>query len=210
MTERANMYVIRIVFMNMNETNKNIFLLIVKEFVRIQSTNDDIKILNTTNGGFINQINNMGSTINNLHFNVDDTFILNLSNLFNNNYKLFKMVYDLSRKRKLMQRISKQIKDLIGNETNFVKLKQIFNSFILLNLINYTISKKTIENINEFRLLEQINLINHNAENILNLNLLRNDDKNIFLNAINYDTFSINILTEEEKQQIYEIFDLFF
>ena len=105
MTERANMYVIRIVFMNMNETNKNIFLLIVKEFVRMQSTNDDIKILNTTNGGFINQINNMGSTINNLHFNVDDNFILNLSNLFNNNYKLFKMVCNLSRKKKLMKRI---------------------------------------------------------------------------------------------------------
>ena len=210
MTEEANMYVIRNVFMNINEPNKNIFLLIVKEFIRIQSTNNDIKFLNTTNAGFINQINNIGSTINNLHFNVDDNFILNLSNLFNNNYKLFKMVYDLSRKRKLMQRISKQIKDLIGNETNFVKLKQIFNSFILLNLINYTIFKKTIENINEFRLLEQINLINHNAENILNLNLLRNDDKNIFLNTINYDTFSINILTEEEKQQIYEIFDLFF
>jgi hypothetical protein len=210
MTERANMYVIRIVFMNMNETNKNIFLLIVKEFVRMQSTNDDIKILNTTNGDFINQINNMVSTINNLYFNVDDNFILNLSNLFNNNYKLFKMVHDLSRKRKLMQRISKQIKDLIGNETNFVKLKQIFNFIILLNLINYTISKKTIENINEFRLLEQINSINPNAENILNLNLLRNNDKNIFLNAINYDTFSINILTEEEKQLIYEIFDLFY
>ena len=80
MTERANMYVIRIVFMNMNETNKNIFLLIVKEFVRMQSTNDDIKILNTTNGDFINQINNMVSTINNLYFNVDDNFILNLSN----------------------------------------------------------------------------------------------------------------------------------
>ena len=210
MTERANMYVIRNVFMNINEYNKNIFLLIVKEFIRIQLINDDIKILNTTDTGFINQINNIGSTINNLHFNVDDNFILNLSNLFNNNYKLFKMVYDLSRKRKLMQRISKQIKDLIGNETNFVKLKQIFNSFILLNLINYTISKKTIENINAFRLLEQINSINPNAENILNLNLLRNDDKNIFLNTINYDTFSINILTEEEKKQIYEIFDLFF
>jgi len=109
-----------------------------------------------------------------------------------------------------MQRISKQIKDLIGNETNFVKLKQILNSFILLNLIHYTISKKTIEDINEFRLLEQINSINPNAENILKLNLLKNDDKNIFLNAINYDTFSINILTEQEKQQIYEIFDLFF
>lgn len=210
MTERANMYVIRNVFMNINEANKNIFLLIVKEFIRIQSTNDDIKFLNTTNTGFINQINNMGSTINNLYFNVDDNFILNLSNLFNNNYKLFKMVYDLSKKRKLMQRISKQIKDLIGNETNFVKLKQILNSFILLNLINYTISKKTIENINEFRLLEQINSINHNAENILKLNLLRNNDKSVFLNAINYDTFSINILTEQEKQQIYEIFDLFF
>ena len=210
MTEQANMYVIRNVFMNINEPNKNIFLLIVKEFIRIQSTNDDIKFLNTTNAGFINQINNIGSTINNLHFNVDDNFILNLSNLFNNNYKLFKMVYNLSRKRKLMQRISKQIKDLIGNQNNFVKLKQIFNFIILINLINYTISKKTIENINEFRLLEQINLINHNAENILKLNLLRNDDKNIFLNAINYDTFSINILTEEEKQQIYEIFDLFY
>lgn len=80
MTERANMYVIRIVFMNMNETNKNIFLLIVKEFVRMQSTNDDIKFLNTTNSGFINQINNMVLTINNLYFNVDDNFILNLSN----------------------------------------------------------------------------------------------------------------------------------
>ena len=80
MTERANMYVIRIVFMNMNETNKNIFLLIVKEFVRMQSTNDDIKFLNTTNGDFINQINNVVSTINNLYFNVDDNFILNLSN----------------------------------------------------------------------------------------------------------------------------------
>ena len=74
------MYVIRIVFMNMNETNKNIFLLIVKEFVRMQSTNDDIKFLNTTNGDFINQINNVVSTINNLYFNVDDNFILNLSN----------------------------------------------------------------------------------------------------------------------------------
>lgn len=74
------MYVIRIVFMNMNETNKNIFLLIVKEFVRMQSTNDDIKFLNTTNSGFINQINNMVLTINNLYFNVDDNFILNLSN----------------------------------------------------------------------------------------------------------------------------------
>ena len=210
MTERANMYVIRNIFMRMNENDKNIFLLIVKEFIRIQSTNDDIKFLNTTNTGFINQINNIGSTINNLHFNVDDTFILNLSNLFNNNYKLFKMVYDLSKKRKLMQRISKQIKDLIGNETNFVKLKQILNSFILLNLIYYTIFKKTIEDINEFRLLEQINSINPNAENILKLNLLKNDDKNIFLNAINYDTFSINILTEQEKQQIYEIVDLFF
>ena len=169
MTEQANTYKIKKTFTCMNENDKNIFLLIVKEFIRIQSTNDDIKILNTTNGGFINQINNMGSTINNLHFNVDDNFILNLSNLFNNNYKLFKMVCDLSRKRKLMQRISKQIKDLIGNQNNFVKLKQIFNSFILLNLINYTISKKTIENINEFRLLEQINSINHNAENILYL-----------------------------------------
>ena len=169
MTEQANTYKIKKTFTCMNENDKNIFLLIVKEFIRIQSTNDDIKILNTTNGGFINQINNMGSTINNLHFNVDDNFILNLSNLFNNNYKLFKMVYDLSRKRKLMKIISKQIKDLIGNQNNFVKLKQIFNSFILLNLINYTISKKTIENINEFRLLEQINSINHNAENILYL-----------------------------------------
>lgn len=210
MTERANMYVIRIVFMNMNETNKNIFLLIVKEFVRMQSTNDDIKILNTTNGDFINQINNMVSTINNLYFNVDDNFILNLSNLFNNNYKLFKMVYDLSRKRKLMKIISKQIKDLIGNQNNFVKLKQIFNFIILINLINYTIYKKTIEDIQQFRLLEKINSINPNAENILNLNLLRNNDKNIFLNAINYDTFSINMLTEEEKQQIYEIFNLFY
>jgi hypothetical protein len=210
MTEQANTYKIKKTFTCMNENDKNIFLLIVKEFIRIQSTNDDIKFLNTTNTGFINQINNMGSTINNLHFNVDDTFILNLSNLFNNNYKLFKMIYDLSRKRKLMQRIRKQIKDLIGNQNNLVKLKQIFNSFILLNLINYTISKKTIENMNEFRLSEQINSINHNAENILKLNLLRNDDKNIFLNAINYDTFSINILTEEEKQQIYEIFDLFY
>jgi hypothetical protein len=210
MTEQANTYKIKKTFTCMNENDKNIFLLIVKEFIRIQSTNDDIKFLNTTNTGFINQINNMGSTINNLHFNVDDTFILNISNLFNNNYKLFKMIYDLSRKRKLMQRIRKQIKDLIGNQNNLVKLKQIFNSFILLNLINYTISKKTIENMNEFRLLEQINSINHNAENILKLNLLRNDDKNIFLNAINYDTFSINILTEEEKQQIYEIFDLFY
>ena len=210
MTERANMYVIRIVFMNMNETNKNIFLLIVKEFVRIQSTNDDIKFLNTTNGEFINQINNIDSTINNLHFNVDDNFILNLSNLFNNNYKLFKIVHDLSRKRKLIQRISKQIKDLIGNENNFVKLKKIFNFIILINLINYTIYKKTIENVNEFRLLEQINSINPNAENILKLNLLRNDDKNIFLNSINYDTFLIEKLTEEENQHIYEIFDLFY
>ncbi len=106
MTERANMYVIRNVFMCMNENDKNIFLLIVKEFIRIQSTNDDIKFLNTTNTEFINQINNIGSTINNLHFNVDDNFILNLSNLFNNNYKLFKILYDLSKKRKLMQRIS--------------------------------------------------------------------------------------------------------
>ena len=210
MTERANMYVIRNVFMNINEYNKNIFLLIVKEFIRIQSTNDDIKILNTTNGGFINQINNMGSTINNLHFNVDDNFILNLSNLFNNNYKLFKMVCNLSRKKKLMQRISKQIKDLIGNENNFVKLKKIFNFIILINLINYTIYKKTIENVNEFRLLEQINSINPNAENILKLNLLRNDNKNIFLNSINYDTFLIEKLTEEENQHIYEIFDLFY
>lgn len=210
MTERANTYKIKKIFTCINEYNKNIFLLIVKEFIKIQSTNDDIKFLNTTNAGFINQINNIGSTINDIHYTIDDTFILNLSNLFNNNYKLFKMVYDLSRKRKLMQRISKQIKDLIGNETNFVKLKQIFNSFILLNLINYTISKKTIEDINEFRLLEQINSISPNAENILNLNLLRNNDTTGFLNAINYDTFSINILTEEEKQQIYEIFDLFF
>jgi len=99
MTERANMYVIRNVFMRMNENDKNIFLLIVKEFIRIQSTNDDIKFLNTTNTEFINQINNIGSTINNLHFNVDDTFILNLSNLFNNNYKLFKILYDLSKKK---------------------------------------------------------------------------------------------------------------
>ena len=210
MTERANMYVIRNVFMNINEYNKNIFLLIVKEFIRIQLINDDIKILNTTNDEFINQINNMGSTINNLHFDVDDNFILNLSNLFNNNYKLFKMVCNLSRKKKLMQRISKQIKDLIGNENNFVKLKKIFNFIILINLINYTIYKKTIENVNEFRLLEQINSINPNAENILKLNLLRNDDKNIFLNSINYDTFLIEKLTEEENQHIYEIFDLFY
>ena len=210
MTERANMYVIRNVFMNINEYNKNIFLLIVKEFIRIQLINDDIKILNTTNDEFINQINNMGSTINNLHFDVDDNFILNLSNLFNNNYKLFKMVCNLSRKKKLMQRISKQIKDLIGNENNFVKLKKIFNFIILINLINYTIYKKTIENVNEFRLLEQINSINPNAENILKLNLLRNDNKNIFLNSINYDTFLIEKLTEEENQHIYEIFDLFY
>lgn len=210
MTDQANIHGIKNTFVSINENNKNIFLLIVKEFVRIQSTNDDINFLNTSNAGFINQINNMGTTINDLHYTIDDTFILNLSNLFNNNYKLFKMVYDLSKKRKLMQKISKQIKDVIGNESNFEKLKQIFNSFILLNLINHTISKKTINDINEFRLLEQINTINPNAENILKLYLLRSINTTTFLNAINYDIFSINILTEQEKQQIYEIFDLFF
>ena len=85
MTERANIRKIKNTFVSINENDKNIFLLIVKEFVRIQSINDNINFLNTSNAGFINQINNMGTTINDLHYTIDDTFILNLSNLFNNN-----------------------------------------------------------------------------------------------------------------------------
>lgn len=210
MTEQANIHAIKKLFMSMNGNDKNIFLLIVKEFVRIQLTANNIQFLNTTNGGFINQINNIGSAINNLHFNADDTFILNLSNLFNCKYDLFKIVYNLSKKRKFIDRFTRKDKDLIGNETDFTKLKQLFNYIILLNLINRTIFEKNVEDINDFKLLEQINSINPNAENILKLYLLRSNDTTAFLNAINYDTFSMNVLTEQEKQKIYEIFDLFF
>jgi|688.fasta_scaffold10198_7 hypothetical protein len=210
MTELANIHAITS-HLNKLKTTKNFnhFLLITKEIIRVQSSDKNIRVLNTSNANFVNEITGtMGTNINNLYFNASDINMLNISNLFNNDYKLFKFVSQLMNKQTLIKKISRQINNLVNNNDSLARLIKTFNYIILFKIMHTTLSKKTIENVHEFKLLDQLNEITATSETIFKLYLLRNNDITIFLNSINYDSFSMN-LNEIEQEQICEILTLF-
>lgn len=211
MTETAN---IQTIISELNElkttSDFNHFILITKNIIRVQLLDENIRLLDTSNANFINQIMGiMGSNINDLYFDASDINILNICKLFNNDHNLFNFVIQLMSKKTLIKKINRKIKNLVNGKNSLTTLISTFNLIILFRIMHTTILKKTIENIHKFRLLDKLNEINTNTETAFKLYLLRNNDITNFLNSINYDTFSINELNDVEKEQICQILTLF-
>lgn len=169
-------------FEKLNENTKKKFLVLLNFLIKFE-----IKI--------INNINNK---------------ILIIKDNFNENIEIFKnkeiylFIKNTCNKYKKVKGMDKTMNKYISIEDK-IKYLKIYKTIILFNLIIKRLDKKTLEEINEYKLNEKLEKID---KKLLNFNLgEKNENFNYYIYIID---FVNNVyINEEIYNKIYELYELF-
>lgn len=126
-------------------------------------------------------------------------------------FNVFMELLRLMTKTAYVKKMSKIMKEIVNNEDKLEKMRETFNTIILINLIQRRLEKKTHNQISHYQLFEKINEI----ESGLNLNLVTllsikdNDISKYIIERYNYTNCFEILHSHSVRNHYFSIYYLF-
>lgn len=194
----TSQYYIQQKFTKLTPQTRQSFLRLIQELHRLYP------FLFSNNGGSINFISNYRGD------EIDMNNLWVLSSLFLNRVSFDEFYKIFNKKMGVKITINKELKELLIKNEKLDEFKKTIKGVVLFNMIRNKIAKKTMKNINDYRLFDNLKGIYINLEQILNKptdEYLKDYMTNIY-NYTNSLTF-LNVLSDENYDTVYKVIDNF-
>lgn len=126
-------------------------------------------------------------------------------------FGIFVEIYKLMNKTSMIKKMNKSMKELITNEDKLEKIRNTFNTIILINLIRNQLEKKTQQQIKNYDLFNKL----YSIDNKLTLNIetivhLKDEEIPVFFSSkYNYTNCFEIIHSQLVQDNYFTIFELF-
>jgi hypothetical protein len=142
---------------------------------------------------------------------------LELSHIYGE-YHIFNKIKTLTTKSTFIKKINSTFEDFITDSDAKDEFKKLCNALALVNLLQKRLKGKTIEELNNYRLLNKLHEIDTQLTNFLAIEQLSSfttDDQLASFSKEEYLTYDdinipkLKVLVENNGQRIYDLIDLF-
>lgn len=203
-----NLYAIHSVLQKMKDSNRNRFFSLSNLIIDFQQKNNEV-LLNV-NENQIEQLSNYET--------IEKEEYSELSHIYSS-FALFNEIKKLTTRTTQIKKLNTIIDEALTNQESKDELKKMLNVCVLCNLLSRRLNKKTIQELNDYKLIAKLSQIHPNLcewldmQKIINFNTdeeLINFVKNQYVtyDAINFEGL-YSIYEEEFYNKIYDLIYLF-